>query len=410
VKSSLRRALPTVARYLDERIVRWRTGTSEGQVAVVLALIAFSAAILVASLISYNTFPAATFVIPLLLGTMALRYRPLLTLVAVIVVFVAVTVSREYVKAVAMGQDGMTAGRTSNLITMAIVAALVLFESSRHRSGLPGPLGEAMLVDLRDRLQAQGVVPPLPDGWTSQTAMITSGGTKFAGDFLVANLSEDQTRLEMVLVDVCGKGVAAGTQSLQFAGALGGLIGALPPLGLFAAGNDFLLRQSWDDGFATAVHVLIDLPSGEYSIINAGHPPALRWDSRQQEWVVDGARGTALGIVQRPDFHQTTGRLDPGDALMFYTDGVIESRTQDFTSGIEWLRQTAKHIVASGFDQAPRKIINHVVTGDDDRAVLILDRCAVAAEVPAPAPVEPAPTAQRTQALRHEAMGQTQDS
>ena len=104
--------------------------------------------------------------------------------------------------------------------------------------------------------------------------MLSAGGAKFAGDFLVANLSDDKTQLEMVLVDVCGKGVGAGTQSLQFAGALGGLIGSLPPLGLFSAANDFLLRQHWDEGFATAVHVLVHLDTGEYSIINAGHPPA----------------------------------------------------------------------------------------------------------------------------------------
>nr|WP_256435519.1 PP2C family protein-serine/threonine phosphatase [Aeromicrobium sp. CFBP 8757] len=219
--------------------------------------------------------------------------------------------------------------------------------------------------------------------------MVSSGGTKFAGDFLVANLSDDETRLEMVMVDVCGKGVAAGTQSLQFAGALGGLIGALPPLGLFSAGNDFLLRQKWDEGFATAVHVLIDLRTGDYSITNAGHPPALRWDAADRDWVVDGARGTALGITKLADFHQTTGTLGVGDALMFYTDGVVETRTQDFTSGIEWLRATAGDIVAKGFDQASRKIIKQVTAGDDDRAVLILNRTAVAVAVAAAAPVSP---------------------
>lgn len=377
MKPALRRPFPSLGGYLDERIVRWRTGTSEGQFAVVVVLLILSAAILAGSLISYSTFPAATFVIPLLLGTLALRYRPLLTLVIGIFVCIAITVTREYVRAGDLGMEGMTAGRISTLVTMLIVAAIVLYESSRHRSGLPGPLGEAMLVDLRDKLQAQGVVPPLPQGWTSQSAMSSAGGVKFAGDFLVANLSEDETRLEMVLVDVCGKGVAAGTQSLQFAGALGGLIGALPPLGLFAAANDFLMRQNWDEGFATAVHVLIDLRTGRYSIINAGHPPALRWSADDHEWLADAARGTALGIMKHPDFHQTVGTLGPGDALMFYTDGVVESRTQDFTAGIEWLRESAKKIVEDGFDQAPRKILKLVSTGDDDRAVLVLNRTAV---------------------------------
>lgn len=374
VMPSFRRSLPRVAGYLDDRIVRWRTGTSEGQVAVAAALIIMSVVLLACSLASYNTFPAAVFVIPILLGTMALRYRPLLILVLFIVVCVGTTVTRAYFVAIGNDEPGLTPGRVSTLIVMALVAAIVLYESSRHRSGLPGPLGEAMLVDLRDKLQAQGVVPPLPDGWRSQSAMMSAGGAKFAGDFLVANLSDDHSKLEMVLVDVCGKGVAAGTQSLQFAGALGGLIGALPPLGLFSAGNDFLLRQDWDEGFATAVHVLVDLSTGEYAIINAGHPPALRWDAGQGAWDIDGARGTALGITKRPDFEQTTGRLEPGDALMFYTDGVVENKAQDFTSGIEWLREAATSVVASGFDQAPKRLLKLVTSGDDDRAVLILHR------------------------------------
>lgn len=372
MKTGFRRSLPRVAGYLDDRIVRWRTGTSEGQIAVLSVLIAFSLLLLAGSLASYDVVPAAAFLIPMLLGTMALRYRTLLVLVIVIFVCVTITVTRAYL-ATSDG-PGISASRVSTLVVMALVAAIVLYESSRHRSGLPGPLGEAMLVDLRDRLQAQGVVPPLPDGWRSQTAMISAGGAQFAGDFLVANLSDDESTLEMVLVDVCGKGVGAGTQSLQFAGALGGLIGALPPLGLFSAGNDFLLRQDWDEGFATAVHVLVDLRTGAYSIINAGHPPALHWDARRQTWDVDGARGTALGIAKRPDFNRTTGQLEPGDALMFYTDGVVESRTQDFSQGIEWLRSNAATVVASGFDHAPQRLIDLVRSGDDDRAVLILSR------------------------------------
>ncbi|MRK03233.1 SpoIIE family protein phosphatase [Aeromicrobium sp. S22] len=384
--SRFRRALPGVAGYLDDRIVRWRTGTAEGQVAVLSVLIAMCAALLVGSLASYDTFPAPVFVIPLLLGAMALRYRTLLTLVLVIVVCVAVAVTRQYVVAVADGDQGLTASRVSTLVVLALAAAIVLYESSRRRSGLPGPLGEAMLIDLRDKLQAQGLVPQLPEGWDSQSAMLSAGGAKFAGDFLVANLTEDETRLEMVLVDVCGKGVGAGTQSLQFAGALGGLIGALPPLGLFAAGNDFLLRQHWDEGFATAVHVSVDLATGDYSITNAGHPPALRWNAASGDWEIDGARGTALGITQRPDLHQTVGRLETGDALMFYTDGVVETRTQDFTTGIEWLRDAARTVVASGFDQAARRIIKLVSSGDDDRAVLILSRPGVAVPLVLEAP------------------------
>lgn len=362
--SLLRRATRPLGDYIGSRVVRWRTGSSEGQVAVLFFLFVLIDLITLLSLLDYSSTPITVFIIPMLLGSLALRYRPLVLLLGFTVVCIAATVTKE----------GIAPGRISGLVALAVAALILLLESRMHRSGLPGPLGEAMLVDLRDRLQSQGVVPPLPVGWKAQSAMLTAGGVKFAGDFLVADLTKDKKHLEMILVDVCGKGVAAGTQSLQLAGALGGLIGALPPQALFGAANSFLLRQKWDDGFATAVHVLVNMESGDFSIISAGHPPALRWQSDHSSWEIDGARGMALGIQDRPDFQRTQGRLEAGDALMFYTDGVVESHSQDFTTGIEWLRETARTIVSSGFDQAPKRILNKVADGDDDRAVLILRR------------------------------------
>jgi hypothetical protein len=355
--------------YVRETALAWRHGTQRGQVFAMAALVVITTVIFIASLTAYSVVPVASFVLPLLLGSIALRYRPLVMLVGLVAFCSAITVWQETMT------NGWSTARISNVVTLALVAAVILYAASRYQSGLPGPLGEAMLVELNDRLQVQGVVPPLPNGWRSQSAVLSAGGAKFAGDFLVANLSDDRTQLEMVLVDVCGKGVGAGTQSLQFAGALGGLIGSLPPLGLFSAANDFLLRQQWDEGFATAVHVLVDLDTGAYSVINAGHPPAMRWVERQSLWQVDGARGTALGVLERPDFHRSTGVLEPGEALMFYTDGVVESRSRDVHSGIDWLRAIAGQVVLkAGFDNAPRRILAHVPGGDDDRAVLVIDR------------------------------------
>jgi len=369
VSSRLRSAPGAPVAYLRETALAWRHGTLRGQVFAMAAMVVITAVIFVASLAAYTVVPVASFVLPVLLGSIALRYKPLLVLVGIVAVCAIISVVNETTT------NGWNPARLSNMVTLALVAGVILYASSRYQSGLPGPLGEAMLVELNDRLQVQGIVPPLPNGWRSQSALLSAGGAKFAGDFLVANLSDDKTSLEMVLVDVCGKGVGAGTQSLQFAGALGGLIGSLPPLGLFSAANDFLLRQRWDEGFATAVHVLVHLDTGQYSIINAGHPPAMRWVDRQSLWHVDGARGTALGVLERPDFHRTSGVIEPGDALMFYTDGVVESRSRDVRSGIDWLRAIAGQVVMKGgFDNAPRRILAHVPGGDDDRAVLVLDR------------------------------------
>lgn len=317
-------------------VEEWRSGTSRSQGIVLGLLGLLVTGCFAVSLSWYSVMPVSTYFVWLVLGMLLLTHRQL-------TVLTVYTVTGALALAVVDGVRGGELGgvRTAGMVALVLGASLVLYQSSRQRSGLPTPLGGAMLADLRDRLQRQGTVPPLPEGWHSQSAMVAAHDVGYAGDFMVTRLSEDATELEMVLVDVVGKGVAAGTDALQFAGALGGLVGALPPERLVRAANDFLLRQPSDETFATAVHVLVDLRTGAYELHSAGHPPALVWDGRRREWAVDGARGTALGVGPEPDLHRSTGTLRPGDALLFYTDGVVERHDLDIDEGIEWLRRTA---------------------------------------------------------------------
>lgn len=347
----------------------WRSGTSRSQWTVLVVLLVAISGCFAISLPFYSVMPVSTYFVWLVIGMLLLRHRQLVVLV-VYTVLGALTLA--VVDGLHDGEFG--SARASGMLALLLGAVLVVYQSAQQRSGLPVPLGGAMLADLRDRLQRQGTVPPLPEGWHCQSAMLAAHEVGYAGDFMVARLDRDPARLEMVLVDVVGKGVAAGTDALHFAGALGGLIGALPPVALVEAANDFLFRQESDETFATAVHVLVDLTTGGYELHSAGHPPALVWDATEREWTVDPARGTALGIGPRPEMHRSTGVLGPGEALLFYTDGVVERGRRDIEEGIDWLRETARAAVEPGFDGAARRILRRVPRGDDDRAVLILSR------------------------------------
>ena len=353
------------AGYLNARVAAWRTGTRKSQVQVALVLLGIIAVSFVVSVVAPEWMPLAVYFVWLLIAMMLLRFRPLRM----------VATANAVAAVVALAISGpVTASDAIAMAAFVIATLLVLLVASRQRSGLPSMLSEAFLVDLRDRLQAQGKIPSLPDGWDSQSAMIASHGVTYAGDFLVADLSEDRKRLELILVDVCGKGTGAGPAALQFAGALGGLIGALPPRKLFRAANDFLIRQGDDEAFATAVHVLVDLVDGGYQITSAGHPPALALGPVLREWVIDNARGTALGVLRAPELHVSEGQLLPGEALLFYTDGVVEARGSHIDVGIAWLQRVALDAVGHGFAGAARRIVAQVASGDDDRAVLILSR------------------------------------
>ncbi|RLV50002.1 serine/threonine-protein phosphatase [Nocardioides mangrovicus] len=359
--------------FVADPVGSWRSGSRDSQAYTLCLLLGGVVGSFIVSMTSYDLMPLTAYFVWLLLGMVLLRFRPLLALVAVTAV-AGLTA--------ALSHPPIIAARVSALVVMAMCMAVILFQSSRQRSGLPSAISEGMLADLRDRLQRQGAVPTLPTGWQSQSAMIAAHGVGYGGDFLVARRSDSRTRLEMILVDVCGKGVGAATTALQFAGALDGLLGALPPQQLMRAANDFLLRQDSDEAFATAVHVAVDLETGAYEIISAGHPPVLVWSDPDEVWNLDATRGTALGIVAEPLLESTTGTLRPGEALLFYTDGVVESRDADLDDGIAWLQTTARDAISRGFDGAPRRIIRKVAAGDDDRAVLMLWREGVGVAVP----------------------------
>jgi hypothetical protein len=354
-----------ITSYVRQRVEGWRTGSRGSQAFLLLLLVALVCIAVGIGALAHVVVPVSLWFLFLMLGLMLLRFVPLLVLIGVLVA-AAVWTSLE--------TGFSTPSREAALVILAVGVLLAIQQSSRQRSGLPMALSEAVLSQLRDRLQRQGVVPPLPNGWRSESATITANGPSYAGDFLVADLREGRW-LEMALVDVCGKGTSVGPQALQFAGALGGLIGALPPAELMAAANHFLLRQESDESLATAVHIKVDLVTGDYTITSAGHPPALHWHLGQRGWSVDNARGMALGVIDEADFTPSRGRLRPGEALMFYTDGVIESADKDLDAGIEWLRQEAlKAVDARGFTGMPKRVLKKVPRGDDDRAMLVLER------------------------------------
>lgn len=360
--ASLQRGLSS---YIQQQVDGWRTGTRGSQVFVTTILESLIGLAVAVTLVFGDVVPMALWVVLLMLGVMLLRFVPLL-LVTVTVLAAA------FWAAARLGLDQPRV--VSSLVILALAAILAVAQSSRQRSGLPVALSEAVLAQLRDRLQRQGVVPALPNGWRSQSAVLTAHGPSYSGDFLVADL-RDGRWLEMALVDVCGKGVSVGPQALQFAGALGGLIGAMPPAELMSAANGFLLRQESDESLATAVHIKVDLVTGDYTITSAGHPPALHWHLGTRGWTVDNARGMALGVISDVEFSPSHGRLRPGEALMFYTDGVIEAGSRDIDDGIEWLRHQALHVVdARGFTGLPRRVLKKVPRGDDDRAILLLER------------------------------------
>lgn len=264
----------------------------------------------------------------------------------------------------------------SIFVTFLVAAIITVLAFSRARLGVQGTLAESMLVDLRDQIRAQSALPTLPPPWNAEVDVESAYGEPFSGDFAVAKLSDEGDTLEIVLVDVSGKGLDAGTRALLLSGAFGSLLGAIDGEGLLGAANSYLLRQDWDEGFATAIHVALELDTGRFSVGGAGHPPAVKFWAGSGQWqVLDAKNGPLLGVMRGPAFPRSNGQLLRGDALLLYTDGVIETRTRDLTVGIDRMLGAAERLVPEGFAGGASRICAASLAGQtDDRAVVLIWR------------------------------------
>jgi hypothetical protein len=310
--------------------------------------------------------PPLTVVIPVILGGLLLA--PTATGAVVGVAYVELIL-----EAVGVGNGTL---RPGSYVVLGVVSALAVKQSvDRQRLGLSAGRGEAMLLELRDRLRLQGELPPLPAGWRAEVEHESAGGASFSGDFLLAGLTDNGRCLELVLVDVSGKGLEAGARALVLSGALGGLLGAVSPERFLAAANDYLMRQDWDEGFATALHVTLDLPSGRYRVTNAGHLPAVHYEGGTGVWKVVEPEGTVLGLVHDAEFGSQTGQLRPYDALLLYTDGLVEVPGRDLAVGIDRLLGAAERLIPRGFDGGARRLIDEASpNASDDRALVLIWR------------------------------------
>jgi hypothetical protein len=328
--------------------------------AVVVALAVLS------PVIGVEWVPPGSVALPVLAGGLLLRRRALALVVLI--------------TAVGLGYDTLILGwhviRVGQVVVVAVIAVFGFrLAAQRETLGVQGLRGESMLLELRERLRRQGEMPALPTGWHHEIAIRSADGGAFGGDFVVTGLVAEGSQLEVILVDVSGKGIDAGTRALLLSGALGGLLGSVEPGKFLPAASDYISRLHWTEGFATAVHLVVDLTTGHYVIESAGHPPAVHFVAGSGVWRMLEGEGTVLGVLERPVYPPVRGVLGHRDAILLYTDGLVETAEREVSVGIDKLIGEAERFVTQGFTDGANRLIDAVAPGgNDDRAIVLIWR------------------------------------
>jgi serine phosphatase RsbU (regulator of sigma subunit) len=186
--------------------------------------------------------------------------------------------------------------------------------------------------------------------------------------------------LHVAVFDAMGHGLEAATMATVVIAAYRHARRAELPLTEMYPAMDQAVATSFPGRFATAQLGRLDTKAGVLSWVNAGHPPAL-WVRRSR------VIGELTGPVSRPVGFGAgtpvvqTAQLEPGDRVLFFTDGVIEERLSGGEQfGEERLRDLIEQTTAAELTCAETvRRLSHALMAarsgrtSDDASLLLLE-------------------------------------
>jgi serine phosphatase RsbU (regulator of sigma subunit) len=227
---------------------------------------------------------------------------------------------------------------------------------------------------IAETLQESLLPERLPDleGWELEASYAAGErGSEVGGDFY--DVFEVEGGFMVVLGDVTGRGVAAAalTATVRHTARTGALFDARPAA-ILALVNRVLCDQS---GLAPVTLVCARVNGTQITLASGGHPlPVLRRADGTLERL--GFNDLLLGVIRDEQWREHSSRLEPGDAVLFYTDGVTDTPGASERFGEDRLMQ-----VVEGADGSPAALLAATEAAltafqqrdvSDDRALLAL--------------------------------------
>jgi sigma-B regulation protein RsbU (phosphoserine phosphatase) len=161
------------------------------------------------------------------------------------------------------------------------------------------------------------------------------------------------------------------------------------PEAVLARINDALVVENAANMFVTLVCAVLDTRSGSLSLASGGHTRSVLLPAGAPPRFLEGEPGTVVGVVPGLAFHRHKLRLEAGDSLVLYTDGVTEAH--DRHKELFGEERLLAHLSANRGDD-PRSVAHGIreavraFAGDepqfDDIAILVVRRVAGPAVVP----------------------------
>ncbi|MEU0009259.1 PP2C family protein-serine/threonine phosphatase [Streptomyces sp. NPDC006314] len=255
---------------------------------------------------------------------------------------------------------------------------------SEHRTAVAQQIAQAVrragLYEhehrVAERLQLS-LLPQLPDVAGLEVATCYAPGSDrvmVGGDWYdLYNLDEDHIGLS--IGDVAGHGLPQAAVMAQIIAALRGIVlrCGTRPEAVLSELNEYLHLYHRGQ-MATAAYLLYHRPTRTLTYVKAGHPPPLVVHPDGSSRYLDGPISPPVGPVPRARYRQGETTLADGDAVLLYTDGLIERRRERLDTGMDRLTRTARRGAGLNVHDLCELFLNHQPDADypDDRALLLV--------------------------------------
>jgi serine phosphatase RsbU (regulator of sigma subunit)/anti-sigma regulatory factor (Ser/Thr protein kinase) len=181
-------------------------------------------------------------------------------------------------------------------------------------------------------------LPPVPGLELAARYLPGGAGVEVGGDWYDVITLPDGT-VGLAMGDVVGKGLRAASLMGQLRSGLRACArDGRPPADIVELLNDLLAESDTTGHMATLVYGVFDPVGGELTLVNAGHPPPLLRRPDGTVTFVETDSGLPLGALPDSRYAATSLTIEPGSTLLFYTDGLVESRELPLDDGMERLR------------------------------------------------------------------------
>lgn len=201
-----------------------------------------------------------------------------------------------------------------------------------------------------------------------------------SGDFYDVSASGPPDRLSLIVGDVMGKGIPAALLRTGLQASLRALHGEVASPGrVLEKANQHFMVSSSSGVLASVFFGVMSAPTGELVYASAGHlSPLVRQASG--DWQALDSTGMVLGATKKAHYAERSARLDPGDLVVLYSDGITE--TENGGGDIFDERELARVIDACG-DVSVQSMASSVADAlssfspegpSDDRTLVIVRR------------------------------------